>query len=706
MHSGSLRTTRALVFALALTTLAAIAYLSNRSWQDYVQSRAKGQAASLATRSNERLLGWVRDAETGQRGYLLTGRDEYLQPYRQALQSIAADRQQLRESQAQQPEQLTQIARLENLIDVKLAELRSTIETRDAKGMAAAIAVVDSGHGNRLMDEIRAVSQEIAAGAEAQLAVSRDSTLHHTEQARLATLIGCAILLAILIAAFLANEHASKQREDLIAKLAESNRASAEVRDLLRTTLYSIGDAVVTTDGAGSVQLMNSMAERLTGFTESEARGKAVEAIFQTAGEDSRPAPPNPVRTALNDGQARTAAAPMRLRAKTGAECFVEAGATAIRGEEGILRGAVLVFRDVTERIQSEEKMRQTAKLESLGVLAGGIAHDFNNILTGIVGNASLLEEHFPPGSEGRDLVDTLQSAGNRAARLTSQMLAYSGRGKFVVRATDLSREVLEIASLVSASIPKNVELRLATERGLPLVDADAAQLQQLIMNLVINGAEAVGENRGFVEVSTFLQRVAERSVTGVMGEPVEAGFYVVLSVKDSGQGMADATRARIFDPFFTTKFTGRGLGLAATLGIVKGHGGAIEVQSAPGQGAAFRVFFPAAHVVEPERARKAGPEPRVLERAAIFLSRRHPGRFVRRIERRLRDRVEQILEHIECGVRHDLDDFGVVKTGPSKLLSGMAVHAYGQIADEAQGRGGTRIASARFPGSADLIGG
>ena len=272
-------------------------------------------------------------------------------------------------------------------------------------------------------------------------------------------------MLGILVAAFMANEHSSKQRENLIGELAEANRASAEVRDLLRTTFYSIGDGVVTTDGAGCVQLMNSMAERLTGFSESEARGKPVEAIFQTAAEGSRPAPGNPVRAALNEGPSRGTlkgpAAPMRLRAKSGAECFVEARATAIRDEAGNLRGAVLVFRDVTERIQSEERMRQTAKLESLGVLAGGIAHDFNNILVGIVGNASLLEEYFPPGSPGRDLVDTLQAAGNRAARLTSQMLAYSGRGKFVVRAVDLSREVQEIASLVRASIPKNVELRL-----------------------------------------------------------------------------------------------------------------------------------------------------------------------------------------------------------------------------------------------------
>ncbi len=590
--SGSLRMARGLVFALALFTLAAIAYLSNRAWEDYADSRTQGQAASLATRANERLLGQVRDAETGQRGYLLTGRPEYLLPYHQAIDSIAPQLEELRNALSAHPDQLARLSKLKELINEKLAELRGAVEAHDAKGPAAALAMVQEGRGLRLMEEIRGLSQQIGAGAEEQLVASRNSVQGHTSQARLVTLLGCSLLLVILVAAFIMNEHSSKQREDLIGELAEANRESAEVRDLLRTTFYSIGDGVVTTDGAGCVQLMNSMAERLTGVTESEARGRAVEEIFKPVADASRA---NLVRAALSGAAIRSPGAPVRLHGRDGAEAYVESGATAIRDASGKLRGAVLVLRDVTTRVQNEERLRQTAKLESLGVLAGGIAHDFNNILVGIVGNASLLEDYFPPGAPGRDLVDTLQSAGNRAARLTNQMLAYSGRGKFVVQELDLSKEVAEIASLVAASIPKNVELRLSAVRGLPPIDADAAQLQQLIMNLVINGAEAVGEDRGYVEVSTLLQRVAEQSITDVFGEPVAPGYYVVLGVKDSGHGMDDATRARIFEPFFSTKFTGRGLGLAATLGIVRGHGGAIEVESVPTAGSVFRAYFPVA---------------------------------------------------------------------------------------------------------------
>jgi signal transduction histidine kinase len=179
---------------------------------------------------------------------------------------------------------------------------------------------------------------------------------------------------------------------------------------------------------------------------------------------------------------------------------------------------------------------------------------------------------------------------------LTNQMLAYSGRGRFVVQPLDLSKEVDDIIALVTASISKNVALRLSLGRNLPKVEADAAQLQQLIMNLIVNGAEAVGDKQGVVTVSTSMHTVtAGNGPANVLGEPAPPGIYVVLSVSDTGHGMDEETRARIFDPFFTTKFTGRGLGLAAALGIVKGHGGAIEVESAPGQGATFRVYLPQA---------------------------------------------------------------------------------------------------------------
>jgi PAS domain S-box-containing protein len=594
LSTASLRKAGTLALLLALSALAAIAFFSEREWSDFAQSRREGQLSNRILNLNRNILGWVGDAETGQRGYLLTGRAEYLDPYKQAVLLLPANLQELRDAVAAQAVLRGRVQQLENLVGEKLAEIKLTMEMRDSQGLDATLAVVASGRGERLMRDIREVSGLISAEAEQQVTRSRTAISMHSAQARFVTISGVALLAILVIGAFAANERSARQRESLIEELAEANRRSSEVRDLLRTTFYSIGDGVVTTDASGVVELMNSRAEKLTGWSEAEARGKPVEQVFQVRVPGAREVSASPVKAALTGGVLRRARPQSVLTAKTGAEFQVEASAAPIRDARGVLCGAVLVIHDVTDLRHGEERLRQVAKLESLGILAGGIAHDFNNLLVGIVGASSLLEEYFPPEAPGWELIQTLQNAGNRAAQLTNQMLAYSGRGRFVVRPLDVSKEVEEIVALLTASISKNVELRLSLVRDLPKVDADAAQLQQLIMNLVLNGAEAVGDARGAVAVSTSVRTVAGGDgPANVMGVPVPAGVYALLSVSDTGQGMDDATRARIFDPFFTTKFTGRGLGLAAALGIVKGHGGAIEVESAPGQGATFRVYLP-----------------------------------------------------------------------------------------------------------------
>ncbi len=249
---------------------------------------------------------------------------------------------------------------------------------------------------------------------------------------------------------------------------------------------------------------------------------------------------------------------------------------------------------DVTDRKRSEESLREMQKLESLGLLAGGIAHDFNNLLTGIIGNASILETEFSPSSCQGEAARCLIEAADRMARLTGQLLAYSGRGRFVVESIDLSRHVIQIISLIQASVPKTVELRLALDNNLPTIDADASQLQQVIMNLVINAAEAINTSQGVVEVRTSVHEVGDEELrANVSRQTPSPGKYVVLTVQDNGHGMDQATQARIFDPFYTTKFTGRGLGLAAVLGIVRGHRGLLTVDSHPHAGTTFRVFFP-----------------------------------------------------------------------------------------------------------------
>jgi PAS domain S-box-containing protein len=271
---------------------------------------------------------------------------------------------------------------------------------------------------------------------------------------------------------------------------------------------------------------------------------------------------------------------------------------------DGAVAGVSSAIQDVTEQRSFERQIRQTQKLEAIGVLAGGVAHDFNNLLTGIMGNASLAMEAIAASHPSYEpLTETLRAA-ERASALTMQLLAYSGKGRFVVETINLSELIREITSLVRSSIPRTVDLQLDLADPIAEINADPAQIQQLILNLVINAAEAVPpEHPGVVRISTSEMELAG-SHPGFPNQPPAFGRHVLLEVSDSGVGMDDATKARIFDPFFTTKFTGRGLGLAAALGIVRGHKGMISVESRPGAGSTFRVVLPATG-----QAERAGPK-------------------------------------------------------------------------------------------------
>jgi PAS domain S-box-containing protein len=274
---------------------------------------------------------------------------------------------------------------------------------------------------------------------------------------------------------------------------------------------------------------------------------------------------------------------------------------------------------DLTDRKRAEEalrgseaRLRQAQKLESLGLLAGGVAHDFNNLLVGVIGNASLAQEMLPPDHPAAELLDGVLKSGEQAAHLTRQMLAYSGKGKFVVEPLDLSALIPEMIGLVRPSIAKKITLQLDLAENLPAIEADRGQVQQVFLNLAINAAEAIGSRAGQIIVRTRVEDGGERSARL---HPDSAALapekYVCLDVSDTGCGMDEATKAKIFDPFFSTKFIGRGLGLAAVSGIVRGHKGAITVSSAPDQGSCFTVLFPAA-------AQAAG-RPADAARAAAF---------------------------------------------------------------------------------------
>jgi two-component system, cell cycle sensor histidine kinase and response regulator CckA len=300
-----------------------------------------------------------------------------------------------------------------------------------------------------------------------------------------------------------------------------------------------------------------------------------------------------------------------RLVMGDGLERWVLAHSAAIRDDSGVVVGRVGTVDDITETRQAaeaqrqlEQKMLRAQKLESLEVLAGGIAHDFNNLLVGVLGNASLALLDLAVESPAYAPVLDIERAAQRASDLTRQMLAYSGRGQFVVEPVDLSELVSEMGSLLRTVLSRQARLTFDLDATLPLIEADATQIRQVVMNLITNASDAVGDDGGRIVLRTGRQEVTAGSIDAeVVGDSLAGGDYVFVEVQDTGVGMSEQTQSRVFEPFFTTKFTGRGLGLAATLGIVRGHRGGIRIHSAIGQGATFRVLLPATDAARPVAA-------------------------------------------------------------------------------------------------------
>ncbi len=370
------------------------------------------------------------------------------------------------------------------------------------------------------------------------------------------------------------------------------------------------------------VRLNKAMADRM-GVPPEEAIGlKCYECVH---GADS---PPSvcPCVALLRDGGKHSAEL---HEPRMGGDFHVSVAP--LRDEEGRLIGVVHVARDISELKRAEEErrrleaqMQHAERLKSLGVLAGGVAHDFNNLLTAIMGNAELALHELPPSSPACASLQQILLASRRAADLTSQMLAYSGRGRFIVGPLNLSKVVKEMGSLLASCTPKKVELKYELAEELPYIEADRVQIQQVVMNLITNAAEAIGEDVGVITIRTGVMYFGEKDLADCFSETrLPEGDYVFLEVQDTGCGMSEETRRRMFDPFFTTKFTGRGLGLSAVLGIMRGHNGGVCVESKEGEGARVRVLFPIAAppaAIEPGDAVRPGEASPPLSSEALVL--------------------------------------------------------------------------------------
>ncbi|HIE41131.1 MAG TPA: PAS domain-containing sensor histidine kinase, partial [Candidatus Aenigmarchaeota archaeon] len=387
--------------------------------------------------------------------------------------------------------------------------------------------------------------------------------------------------------------HLSSGEDITEKKKAETALKESEKRYHMLFDLLPYGGDVFNTEGI--IETVSKTSEALFGYSSSELIGKHISFLL-----DPEYLPIFKKKfPLLLDG--KPSSAEVVMVRKDGKKLNILRAAQPIVNESGKVKAILALNVDITAKKKAEEvqkklekRIQQTQKLESLGVLAGGIAHDFNNILTGVLGNAGLAQLSLSPASPALNNIKKIETSAQRAAELCNQLLAYSGKGKFVVQPVNLNHIVEEMIHLLEVSISKKAVLKYNLAKNLPAVDADITQIRQVIMNLIINASDAIDKKSGIITITTGAMECDSQYLTKTfLDDELKQGVYIYLEVSDTGHGMEEESKNKIFDPFFTTKFTGRGLGLAAVLGIMRGHKGAIKVYSELGKGTTFKILLP-----------------------------------------------------------------------------------------------------------------
>jgi len=388
-----------------------------------------------------------------------------------------------------------------------------------------------------------------------------------------------------------------------ITERKQASRCLSENEARLRTLVQTIPDLVWLKDADGVYLSCNPMFERFFGAKEADIVGKTdYDFVDRELADFFR----EHDRIAMEAGRPSSNEEWVTFAAD-GHHALLNTIKTPMCDAEGNLIGVLGIAHDITElkkaeteRLNLERRLLHSQKLESLGVLSGGIAHDFNNLLQAILGHLDLAQMKLPRDESACKSINHAINAAKQAARLTGMMLAYSGKGSFIIKELNLTELVEQNADMLSAAISKSVRLDLRLDHALPPILADAGQLQQVVMNLITNASEAVGEESGTVTLATGV-RSFDRSTLNAsrLQEKLAPGSYVYMEVRDNGCGMNEETMQKLFDPFFTTKFTGRGLGMSAVLGIMHAHKGAFLVKSKPEVGTSMSVLFPIANQVQ-----------------------------------------------------------------------------------------------------------
>ena len=592
-----------LSLVLALSLVLGITITSYRTWAAYGRQFEQEAITQNILADANALLSSLKDAETGQRGFLLTGEDRYLSPYRKALEDVPVILGKLRQATATRPDQMARVAKLEPLVTNKLDELKQTIGLRQSDGLQAALTVVRSDRGMEVMDGLRQSCLDIQTASRARLALYAGQSKTAADELGLISTLGSMVLFLLLGFSTFTIHNGTRRRYQLFRELQKSQEQTAEARDWLQVTLGSIGDAVIATDSGGNITFLNRVAEALTGWRSEQAVGKPLQQVFVIHNEETGAEVENPVSKALREDRIVGLANHTRLTARDGRQIPIDDSAAPIRDAGGKIIGVVLVFRDVTERAAAEDAEKQAAAaavrhaelLErtnaELRQFAYGASHDLREPLRTINVYSEMLKRDgdIRLNEKNAEYLGFIAASARRMSQLVDALMEYSMAGEAagdshgLVKMDEVLRTTLEN---LSGSISESQAV--ITFDGLPGVAGDEVYLGQLMQNLIGNALKYRREDAPRIHVSARKQ-----------------GEEWVFSIADNGQGIAAPYQAQVFNLFARLhgqNYPGSGIGLATCRRIVERYGGRIWVESEENRGSTFYFTLPVKEITAASR--------------------------------------------------------------------------------------------------------
>jgi signal transduction histidine kinase/CHASE3 domain sensor protein/ActR/RegA family two-component response regulator len=606
-------------FAVGIVCLCAIGYFSYASIIQSQHDMGWVSHTDEVIASLNKTLAITTDAETGIRGFVITGDESYLEPYYQARRQFDAELNKVRKLTADNPQQQSRLDAFDFLLTKRLGILQAQMEARQQKGFDAAEKIVASGEGQRLHDQLR---QSIAEMEAAELALLSERSLkaqRSVNLARFVIVMGSGFALSMVLVAwyFIGRDFAGAQQAR--NELWEANYCLEQRVQKRTAELALVNENLVNSRERLSLALDVAQLgtwDRYFPEDRMEWSPRALAALglapdaaltFEEWMERIEPGDCKKMRQLMQDAHSANLEIQTELYMTwpDGTPHWLAVSGRYYSDKTGQPFRLSGVIEEITQQKKMEESQLRTQKIVSLGTLAGGIAHEFNNILLAIGGNAEFAMQDLPSTHPAQESLQQIRKSSRRATDLVRQIMAFS-------RPQDQNHEILalepvvaEVFKLTRATIPSTIALNSEIAPDLPLVSANEGQIHQVVINLVANAASAIGSHAGAIDLRLYAADVTRDNVPANL----EPGRHVVLEIKDNGCGMDRETRQRIFDPFFTTKGLGQGtgMGLSVVDGIVRSHGGTITVYSEPDKGTIFRAYFPAAGrvtaVTQPESA-------------------------------------------------------------------------------------------------------